>query len=123
MDKETMNQKKSHQDKEPEIFPLGNNLSALLNVQVPSNLLILGGGLAILLMFIGAIIAVVSDTSGAFKAGAVIYNLGITGLGSILFVGALSNNKLETNIRMGMMISAGLVLALGLITSSWPLAT
>lgn len=123
MDKETMKDKKSNQNKEPENFPLSNNLSALLSVQIPSNLLILGGGLAILLMFIGAIIAVVSDTSGAFKAGAVIYNLGITGLGSILFVGALSNNKLETNIRMGMMISAGLVLALGLITSSWPLAT
>lgn len=123
MDKETVNHKKLNQDQEPENFPLGDNLSALLNVHVPRNLLILGGGFAILLMFIGAIIAVVSDSSGAFKAGAVIYNLGITGLGSILFVGALSNNKLETNIRMGMMISAGLILALGFITSSWPLAT
>jgi|GEM_PF-5106942 len=114
---------KSNPDREQENFPLGTNLSALLNIQVPNNLVILGGGLAILLMFIGAIIAVVSDSSGAFKAGAVIYNLGITGLGSILFLGALSNNKLETNIRMGMIISAGLILALGFITSSWPLAT
>jgi hypothetical protein len=102
-------------------FPLGQNMGALLNMQLPSNVIILGGGLAILLMFIGAIIAVVSDSSGAFKAGAVIYNLGITGLGGILFFGAFSNNKLETNIRMGMIISAGLILALGFITQAWSL--
>ena len=106
---------------EQENFPLGPNMSAFLNIQLPNNLIILGGGLAILLMFIGAIIAVVSDSSGTFKAGAVIYNLGITGLGGILFFGALSNSKLETNIRMGMIISAGLILALGFITSSWSL--
>ena len=114
---------KSIPDRQQENFPPVTNLSDLLNIQVPSNLVILVGGLAIFLMFIGAIIAVVSDSSGTFKAGAVIYNLGITGLGSILFFGALSNKKLETNIRMGMIISAGLILALGLITSSWPLSS
>ena len=111
---------KSTTDREQEHFPPNTNLSNLLNIQVPSNLVILGGGLAILLIFIGAIIIVVSDSSGAFKSGAVIYNLGITGLGGILFLGALSNNKLETHIRMGMIISAGLIRALGLITSSRP---
>jgi hypothetical protein len=117
----TKNNSKEKPEGEQDLFPLGPNMSALLNVKIPIALVILGGGLAILLLFIGAIIAVVSDSSGAFKAGAVIYNLGITGLGSILFLGALSNNKLETNIRMGMMISAGLVLALGFITSPWSL--
>jgi len=122
MNKETITDKKSTPDRNHNNFPLGDNLSALLDVQIPSNLFILGGGLAILLLFIGSIIAVVSDSSGAFKAGAVIYNLGITGLGSILFLGALSNNKLETNIRTGMIISAGLILAAGFITSPWSLA-
>ena len=100
-------------------LPLGQNLSTVLNMRLPVSLILLGGGLAILLLFIGSIITVVSDSSGTFKAGAVIYNLGVMGLGGILFMGALTNDKLESNIRMGMIISAGLILALGFITSLW----
>ena len=71
-------------------------------------------GIAVLLMFIGTTMTSTSDTSGAYKAGVVINNLGVTALGGTLFLGAF-NEQLDSNIKMGMMIAAGIVLGIGFI--------
>jgi len=71
-------------------------------------------GIAILLMFIGTTMTSTSDNSGTYKAGVVVNNLGVTALGGTLFLGAF-NKQLDSNIKMGMMIAAGIVLGIGFI--------
>ena len=79
-----------------------------------TTLLIAVIGIAVLLMFIGSTMASTSDNSGTYKAGVVVNNLGITALGGTLFLGAF-NEQLDSNIKMGMMVAAGIVLGIGFI--------
>ena len=72
--------------------------------------------IAILLMFIGATITSTSE-SGAYKSGAVIYNFGVMILAATLFLGALTNEELDSNTKMGLILAAGIILAIGFITS------
>jgi hypothetical protein len=71
-------------------------------------------GIAILLMFVGTTIRSTSDTSDTIKAGVVVNNLGVATLGGTLVLGAF-NEKLDTNVKMGMLIAAGVIVGIGFI--------
>ena len=111
-------EKKTGDVNEKPLRPLvGSNVYSSLNIKLPTKIIILAGAVAILLLFIGALITSIADSSGAYKAGAVLYNLGVMALGGTLFAGALTNDHLDANLKMGMMVAAGFILAVGFITS------
>ena len=92
-----------------------------INLKLSKSLIVLAGGIAILLLFIGIIIMIAADKPSGDKLGAVIYDLGIMGLGGALYLGALTNDEIDVNVRAAMIIGASIILAMGFIRGviSW----
>ena len=114
-------EKKKEEKKNPEekntTSSITTNVYETINIKMPTKLIILAGGIAIFILFIGSLVSSLSDSSGAYKSGVAIFNLGIMALGGTLFMGALTNEQLDSNIKMGMIIAAGIILAVGFINS------
>ena len=92
-----------------------------INLKLSKSLIVLAGGIAILLLLIGILIMIAADKPSGDKLGAVIYDLGIIGLGGTLYLGALVNDEIDVNVRAAMIIGATILLAMGLIRGfiSW----
>ncbi|MCD6330845.1 MAG: hypothetical protein J7L80_01420 [Thermoplasmata archaeon] len=92
-----------------------------INLKLSKSLIVLAGGIAILLVLIGILVMIAADSPSGDKLGAVLYDLGIIGLGGILYLGALTNDEIDTNVRASMIIGATILLAMGLIKGfiSW----
>ncbi len=89
-------------------------MEVAVDLKLPKSLIVIIGGIAILLLFIGAIIMIAAEKSAGNKIGAVIYDLGIVALGGVLYLGALTS-EIDTSIRTGMIIGASIILAMGFV--------
>lgn len=101
----------------PVTTPTANlDLSSLFSKKMTT----LAVGIGILVIFIGAVVCNVAESSGFLKAGLVLYNLGGLALGGTLFLGSLVNEDIDRYIRVGMLVGGALIVGLVLTPQMAP---
>ncbi len=97
-------------------------MRTILSLLVNRNVLMLGVVFSLFIMFLGSVIINLStinedelddedwaDAQSKHQNGAIIYNLGVMFLLLLLFNIAIFNEDLHRNVRLGMLIAAGLI--------------
>jgi len=95
--------------------PAGQGLKNLVDTLFSKMFIMLGIFLGFLLAWIGKILTIFmnSETTG-YDTGTVLLFTGLSGMGFVMLGGGLLNHKFDKYIRLGMLVSGGLMIVLAL---------
>ena len=95
--------------------PAGQGLKNLADTLFSKMIIMLAICLGFLLAWIGKILTIFTDFgTTSYDAGTVLLFTGLSGMGFVMLGGALLNKKFDKYIRLGMLVSGGLIIVLAL---------